>query len=129
MDSFLTRFSHDLLCRVEGPMKLRLLIQPLAGFILAVRAGLRDARESKPPYFWALAFDADHRRELLGQGWKDIAQLFVVAVVLDIIYQFVELHMVYPGEAIAVAIVLAIIPYLVVRASVGRLFRKKRAQP
>ena len=110
-------------------MKLRLIIQPLVACVFAVRAGLRDARQGRSPYFWALAFNSGHRRELLGQGWRDIAKLFVVAVILDVIYQLIELHMVYPGEAIVVAILLAIIPYLLVRAAVTRLFGKKRGQP
>ena len=109
-------------------MKLRLIIQPLVACILAVRAGLRDAREGKPPYFWALAFNAEHRRELLREGWKDIAKLFAMAVILDAIYQFIELHTVYPGEAIIVAFLLAIVPYLLVRASVTRFAGKKKNQ-
>ena len=46
-------------------MHLRLIGQPLVACILAVRAGLRDARENKAPYFWSLAFDPGHRRERL----------------------------------------------------------------
>ena len=110
-------------------MKLRLIIQPLVACAFAVHAGLRDAREGRSPYFWALAFDAGHRRQLLGQGWKDIAKLFVAAVILDVIYQFIELRTVYPGESIVVAILLAIVPYLLVRAAVTRLVGKKKDQP
>jgi hypothetical protein len=128
MEDFVTRVFTDLVGRVEGPMKLRLIIQPLVAVFFAVRAGLRDAREGRPPYFWALAFDAGDRRQLLGQGWRDIAKLFVAAVILDVIYQFIALHTVYLGEAIVVAILLAIIPYLLVRASVTRLFGRKKDQ-
>ena len=126
MDNFVTRVLSDLVGRVEGPLKLRLVIQPLVACIFAVRAGLRDAREGKSPYFWALAFDAGHRRQLLGQGWRDIAKLFVAAVILDVIYQFIALHTVYPGEAVVVAIVLAVIPYALIRAAVGRLSGRKK---
>ncbi len=31
-----------------------LFIQPLMATILAVRGGLKDAREGRPPYFWSL---------------------------------------------------------------------------
>ena len=119
------RVFTDLVGRVEGPMKLRLIIQPLVACVFAVRAGLRDAREGRSPYFWALAFNEGHRRELLGQGWKDIAKVFVAAVILDVIYQFIALHTVYLGEAIVVAILLAILPYLLVRAAVTRLVGRK----
>jgi hypothetical protein len=128
MDDFFTRALHDLVGRVEGPMKLRLVIQPLVACIFAVRAGLRDAREGRSPYFWALAFDAGHRRQLLGQGWRDIAKLFVAALLLDVIYQFIALHAVYPGEAVVVAILLAVIPYVLVRAAVTRIAARKKGE-
>jgi hypothetical protein len=41
------------------------------------------------------------------------------------VYQVIEQHFVYPGEAIIVAFVLAILPYLILRGLVTRLTRKK----
>ena len=120
MDDFLTRVGVDLLGRVSGPMKLRLILQPLVAIVLAVRAGKRDAQAHKAPFLWALAFDARHRRELLREGWKDIGRVFFAAILLDVIYQIVELHLVYPGEAVLVALLLAVLPYLLVRAPVTR---------
>jgi hypothetical protein len=55
----------------------------------------------------------------------DIAGVLVFALILDLIYQLIALHTVYLGEAIFVAIVLAIIPYLLVRTLVTWLIRKK----
>ena len=126
IDDFFTRAVTNLLDRVEGPMKLRLIVQPAAALYFAVRAGLRDARHGRSPYFWSLAFDAGGRRQLLGQGWKDIAKLFFVAVILDVIYQIIALRTVYPGEAIITAFLLAIIPYLLIRSAVTRLLGRKR---
>ena len=107
-------------------MNARIFIQASVAALLAIRAGLRDAREGRPPFFWALAFSPDHRRELLRQGWKDIAKVFVAALVLDVIYQLKVLGMLYPGEAIVVAFLLAVVPYLLLRAPVTRLFSKKK---
>ena len=39
----------------------------------------------------------------------------MLAVVLDVVYQIIAEHFVYPGEAITVAIVLALVPYLILR--------------
>src|SRR5262245_51756186 len=128
IDDFVTRAVTNLLDRVEGPMKLRLIVQPLAALLFAVHAGLRDARHGRSPYFWSLAFNASDRRQLLGQGWRDIAKLFFAAVILDVIYQIIALRTVYPGEAIVVAILLAIIPYLLIRSAVPRLFGRKRIE-
>ena len=121
MDDFVSRVWTNLIGRVEGPMKLRLIVQPLVACFFAVRAGLRDARENKPPFFWSLFFNPNHRRELLQDGWKDISKIFFVAIILDVIYQAIVLRTVYPGEAIIVAILFALVPYLLVRASVTRL--------
>ena len=79
MEDFFIRVWTDLIGRTEGPMKLRLILQPLAASILAIRAGLRDAREGKPPYFWAPVFSPDHRRDLLRQGWEDNSGVDCVA--------------------------------------------------
>ena len=107
-------------------MKVRLILQPVVAFILAVLAGLRDARENKPPFFWALFFNPNHRRELLQEGWKDISKIFIVAIILDVVYQVIVLRTVYPGETIIVAILLALVPYLLVRAPVTRLFNWRK---
>jgi hypothetical protein len=128
MEAFITRVWENLVGRIEGPMHFRLLCQPLMGAIVAVRAGLR---EGNPPRFRTLADDPAHRRETLRQAWKEIGKVCVAAVVLDVIYQVVELRWVYPGEAIVVAILLAIVPYVVLRATVtwlvGSAHRKNDA--
>ena len=110
-------------------MKLRLILQPLMACILAVRAGMRDAREGRPPFFWALAFNPEHRRFLLREGWKDIAKIFIASVILDVVYQLIALRTVYPGEAVIVGILLAMVPYLLVRPVVTRVAGRNRSRP
>jgi hypothetical protein len=46
--------------------------------------------------------------------------------VLDAVYQYIALRWFYPGEAVLVAIILAIIPYLLVRGPVDRIARRSR---
>jgi len=110
--------------RISGPMKFRLVLQPAMALFLAIRSGLKDAREGKPPYFWALFTDAGERRAMLKDGWKSVGKVFVLAIVLDAIYQFIVQRWVYPGEAVLVAIILAILPYLLVRGPVNRIARR-----
>jgi len=93
--------------------------------ILAVIAGVKDAKAGKPPYFWALITDPAHDKERLKDGWRSIGRVFILALILDAIYQAIELHYFYVGEAIIVAIVLAIVPYIVFRGIVRRLARKR----
>ena len=51
MEEILNRIFEDLIDRVSGPMKFRLILQPLMAIIFAVRSGLKDAKEGKPAYF------------------------------------------------------------------------------
>lgn len=123
MQDILSRVAENMIDRVSGPMHLRILLQPAMAAAFAIISGLKDAREGKPPYFWSLFTDAEHRREMLRNGWKSVGKVFVVAMLLDVAYQIVVQRFVYPGEVILVALLLAIVPYLVVRGLVTRLVR------
>ncbi|MBB6055116.1 hypothetical protein HNR75_000998 [Tolumonas osonensis] len=109
--------------RISGPLHFRLLLQPVMAAIFAIIAGLKDAREGRAPYFWSLFTDPVNRAEMLKDGWKGVGKVFVLAIVLDVIFQIKVLHFVYPGEAIIVAIALAILPYLILRGLVTRIAR------
>ena len=111
----LGRMSEDLVGRVSGPMQFRLLLQPLMATVFAVRSGLGDARAGRPPYFWSMLSMPEHRRQLLQSGWKDVGKVFVMAIVIDVVYQVVALQWVYPVEALLTAALLAILPYLLIR--------------
>lgn len=124
MDHMWTRVWTQLLARVSGPLKFRLLLQPAMSCFLAIRFGLKDAKQGNPPYFWSLLWDRGHRLYMVKEGWKSIGKVFLLALALDVIYQIIVLRFVYPGEAIIVAIVLAIVPYLVVRGLVTRVARR-----
>jgi hypothetical protein len=76
---------------------------------------LKDARAGQPLYFWSLFTHSSERRQLLKDGWKSVGSVFVFAIVIDGVYQFVVFRWFYPGEALTVAIVLAIVPYLLIR--------------
>ena len=124
MDDLWLRITENLVDRVSGPLHLRLVLQPVIASILAVRAGMKDAKAGKPPYFWALATDPAHRRDMLEAGWKSIGKVFVLALVLDVAYQMIANRFVYGGEAVVVACVLAIVPYLLLRGLVNRISRR-----
>lgn len=130
MEEMFTRGWDELLARETGALHFRLVLQPLVATFFAIRSGLRDAREGRPVFFWTLALDAPQRRPLLRQLWKDIGKLFLVAVVLDTIYQVAVLRWFYPAQALIVAVVLAVVPYLLVRGLTNRVSRRiKRSKP
>ena len=125
MEEMLTRFWENLMSRVGGPMTFRLILQPIMAAIFAVRSGLKDAKEGKPAYFWALFTDSVNRRDLLRDGWKSVGRVFVFAIIIDLAYQWIVLRWFYPGEALLVAAILAFIPYLVIRGPVNRIARRR----
>ena len=112
---------HNLGARLTGPMNLRLIIQPTVATILAIRAGLRDARQNRPAFLWGVLRHPAHRRELLREGWKDVGKVFVLATILDLVYQFIVHRRVYILELLLTAVTLAIVPYVLLRGPISRI--------
>jgi hypothetical protein len=119
------RVAQNLIDRISGPMNFRFILQPVMASIFAIVAGLKDAKAGKPPYFWSLLTGRARRVDSIKDGWKSLGKVIIVALVLDLAYQIIVLRFVYPGEAIIVAFVVVIAPYLIVRGLVTRLTAKK----
>lgn len=120
MEESLLRVWNDLVGRVGGPMSFRLILQPLAAALLAVRAGFKDARTGRRPYLVVLFSGGVESRDQLKDGWSDVARVFLLAIVIDAIYQAIVLRWFYPGEALITATILAIVPYVLLRGPVRR---------
>jgi hypothetical protein len=114
---------ENFIARPDGPLNVRFLIQPAMAITIAVRAGLKDAREGRPAYLWKVFTNPAHRRDLLRGGWKDARRLFLLSVILDAIYQIFVHQSVYVFELLFTATLLALVPYLVLRGPVNRLAR------
>ncbi len=41
-------------------------------------------------------------------------EVLIVAIVLDVVYEMLEFKRIYPGETLIVAVVLAVVPYVVI---------------
>jgi hypothetical protein len=121
MEDLLSRIIEDLVGRVSGPMKFRLILQPVMAAIFAIRSGLKDAREDNPPYFWAMFTNSNSRLDMIRDGWKSVGRVFIFGIIMDAIYQFIVFRWFYPGEAILVAAILALVPYLLIRGPVNRI--------
>ena len=125
MDDVLARIWEHLGGRIGGPLSFRLILQPVVATVLAIRAGLQDAKTGRPAYFWTILTDADSRRGLLREGWKAVAKVFVLAVIIDAVYQVIVFRWIYPFETLLVAFLLACVPYLLVRGPVNRIAAAK----
>jgi hypothetical protein len=119
------RMLENLAGRLTGPLTLRLIFQPGMALFFGIRDGLKDGKEGRLPFFWAFVFKPWNRRELIRSGWKSIGKVFVMAVIIDAIYQYIALRWFYPGEALTVAFVLACVPYVLIRGPVSRLVRAR----
>ncbi len=130
VELFRTAFDQ-LLGRASGPMHLRLILQPLVAIVLAIRAGLRDARDGRPAFFWTVLTDKAERRILIHSGWKDVGKVFVIALVLDAVYQILVLHSFFPLQWLIVGFTVAVVPYVLLRGPVTRIARavKRTARP
>jgi hypothetical protein len=117
------RIVENLFARLDGPLHFRFVVQPLMAIIFAVIDGIKDAKTGKPAYFWAICSSSQHRKELVKEGWKSVGKIFILAVILDVVYQLKIHSTVYPGETLIVAFTLAIVPYLVLRGPINRLIR------
>ena len=128
----LSRIVEQLLGRAEGPLTFRLVVMPTVVTTLAVLADRRDAREGRLAPLGAFLTDPTDRRRLLRSAVKDIGRVFIVACVLDTTYQLLVFRWFYPGEMLIVAVMCAIVPYVVVRGPVTRIARllyRKWAKP
>src|SRR5687767_6900980 len=95
MEEWLARFIENLTGRLTGPLHFRFLMQPAMAAILAIRSGIQDARESRPPYFWAMFTEPANASKLLREGWQAVTHIFIIAVAMDVVYQLVILRWVY----------------------------------
>ena len=121
MGQALWRAWEDLFGRVDGPMSFRLIIQPVIATFLAIRAGWADAREGRPIFFWTLARDPAQTRVMLRNLWRIAGKVFLVALVLDAIYQIIVFHWFYPLQALIVATLFALVPCMLARAVGNRI--------
>jgi len=121
VEGVLARVWENLIGRLNGPLDFRFVLQPLVVTLIAIRAGLRDARRGAPVYFWAIFNGPRRRKDHLRDAWRDLARVAVVIVVVDYIYQLIVFRWVYPGEGLLVAVVVALVPYLVFRGLLNRV--------
>ena len=124
MESLVTRVVADLIGRVTGPLASRLFLQPAMAIFFAWRDGLADAREGRPPHFWRMVSGPpEARRRRARETVRAMMKVFIMAVVVDGVYQWLVFRWVYPFEAMVTAVILAIIPYVALRGIANRLAR------
>lgn len=113
--NLLTLGLDQLLGRLSGPLNFRLVVMPTVVSVLALRAAWKDHRDGRPAFLGLLIKDPAERNRLFQQGLKNIGRIFIVAIVLDSVYQWMVFRWIYPGMVLVVAVLCAIMPYVLVR--------------
>ena len=131
MEEYFLRVWNDFEARVTGPLSFRFLMQPAMAIFFAIRDGMNDAKAGRPPYFYTLFTDPEHRVSRLKQGLRAVVKILTLAIILDVVFQLFVFKWFYPVEAVLTAILLAFLPYLLARGPVNRIartFLHKRSQ-
>jgi hypothetical protein len=117
------RVWQNLLDRPTGPMTFRFFLQPIMASIAAWRDGVKDARAGRSPYFWTMLTHPAKLGGRLHEGLVATSRIILLGLVMDVIYQLIVFGNLHPGEAGIIAILLAFVPYLLLRGPFGRIAR------
>jgi hypothetical protein len=120
IDTF-ERVWRNMIDRPRGALSFRFILQPSMAAIVAVYDGLKDARHGRSPYLWTILRNPRKRIGRLREGLNATARIILLCVVMDAIYQVLELKTFHPNEVLIVALLLAFVPYLVIRGFVTRV--------
>ena len=115
------RMWSDFIARPSGPLAFRFLLQPVMASIVAIHDGIKDARTGRSPYFWTVLHNPAKRKARLHEGFDATCRIIAFGILMDAIYQITVFKTFYPVEAIIIALVLAFLPYLLMRGPAERI--------
>jgi hypothetical protein len=67
--------------------------------------------------------DPAARGDRMREGLFSISRIILLGFAMDAIYQWRVLGTFYPGEAVAITLILAVIPYVILRGPIDRIAR------
>ena len=114
--------------RPGGPMTFRFILQPVMAAIAAFRDGVRDGRTGRSPYMWTVVTNRSEGVRAASRGIYATGQIILLGLAMDTIYQVIVLKAFYPAEAAVVALLLAFLPYLLLRGPIARFTRWRRGE-
>lgn len=117
----LTRMWHNMLDRPGGPFVFRFVLQPVMATLAALRAGIHDARIGREPFLRAVFTDPAQRRGRLDEALIATARIVLLGLAMDTVYQVIEFDSFHPVEAVVIALLLGVLPYLLLRGLVTRI--------
>jgi hypothetical protein len=118
--------AEGIIARIVGPMSLRFVFQPLVGLLLGARDGVRDAKAGEPPFIFDLIVNRANRRIKLASLFTSLSKTIIIAVVLDLIAQYLIFGQVHITGALAIAAVILVVPYSLARAITNKVVTKRK---
>ena len=116
----LDRFWRNIVARPGGAMTFRFVLQPSMAGIAALRDGINHARLGRPPYLSAVIRGIEGRGSRLWEGIISTARILILSVLMDIFCQLIFLSTFHPAESVPIAILLAFVPYALLRGPIKR---------
>jgi hypothetical protein len=55
---------------------------------------------------------------------REIAKVFFVAVIIDLIYEIIVFQAIYVGQSMIVAVAVALVPYVLIRGPINRVVQR-----
>jgi hypothetical protein len=120
----LARIWHNMLDRPGGPFVFRFVLQPIMASIAALRDGMHDARTGRAPFLRTVLTDPAQRRGRLDEALIATSRIVLLGLAMDTVYQLIEFKTFFPVEALIIALLLGVVPYLVLRGLVTRIARR-----
>jgi len=117
------RVWQNLIERSSGPMTFRFILQPIMATIAAFLDGVKDARAGSAPFLATVLTDTAKRAGRLQEAVIATARIILLGLIIDTIYQFIEFKTFHPAEAVIIALLLAFVPYVVLRGIITRIAR------
>lgn len=117
-------FFADLFARLSGPGRMRFVLQPTVAIILGARGGVKDARAGLLPFIRAVVLHGVHRTRLLRNMVASIRDLVAIAILADVVSQYLIFREIHPGAALLLGPVLITIPYALSRTFTNRIVRR-----
>jgi len=118
------RLWQNLTDRPGGPMVFRFFLQPTMVTIAAVMGGMKDARLGRTPFLHTVLTNPAERAGRLNEAMVDTSRIMLLGLVMDGIYQYIEFDTFHPAEAVIITLLLAFLPYLLLRGLVARVARR-----
>ncbi len=122
------RVLRQLAERPGGPMSFRFILQPAMAAIAAIHDARIDARLGRSPFVWTMLHNPPERIARLREAANATARIVLLGLVMDTIYQIIVLQRFFPVEAVIIALLLALVPYVVLRGLALRIARRWRSR-